>query len=256
MNKPSVDDWDAHWQQFANSASRNPAQIYRHTTLLRLLGQNGAGAGMKLLDIGSGQGDFMVKAAQTWSQAALCGFEMSATGVEMTRQKLPGAAAFVVDLFAPAPEAAPYQNWATHAVCSEVLEHVDDPTAFLRASRSYLADNAVVVITVPGGPMSAYDKHIGHRQHFTRESIARFLSEAGFGVDDVFMAGFPFFNLYRMMVIARGQRLVDEVGTGAENKSSGLAEFFMAVFRTLFRFNLLNTSLGWQVVAVARKLPA
>jgi hypothetical protein len=137
-----------------------------------------------------------------------------------------------------------------------VLEHVDDPTAFLRASRAYLADNAVIVITVPGGPMSAYDKHIGHRQHFTRESISRFLTDADFSVAEVFMAGFPFFNLYRLMVIARGQRLVDEVGTGAETKSSGLAEFFMAVYRALFRFNLLNTSLGWQVIAVARKLPA
>lgn len=256
MSAPEIDDWDAHWKQFADSASRNPAQIYRHDTLLRLLRENGAGEAMRLLDIGSGQGDFMVKAAGAWPEAALCGFEMSATGVEMTRRKLPGASAFVVDLFQPAAEAAPYRNWATHAVCSEVLEHVDDPAAFLRAARDYLADDATLVVTVPGGPMSAYDRHIGHRQHFTRESISRSLQEGGFTVERAMMAGFPFFNLYRLAVISRGEKLVEEVGAGAEGGNSRLAEFVMGVFRGLFPFNLLDTPLGWQVVAVARKSSA
>src|SRR3954469_24346350 len=105
MNTASVDDWDTHWEKFADSASRNPAQIYRHCTMQHLLAEYEAGAAMRLLDLGSGQGDFMVRAAQAWPQASLCGFEMSTTGVEMTRRKVPGAAAFVVDLFQPSPEA-------------------------------------------------------------------------------------------------------------------------------------------------------
>lgn len=252
MNATPVDDWDSHWKQFADSASRNPAQIYRHQTMLRLLRERGASAAMRLLDIGSGQGDFMVKAALEWPRAALCGFEMSTTGVEITRRKLPGAAAFVVDLFQPGAEAGPYRDWATHAVCSEVLEHVDDPAAFLRASRPFLAPDATLVVTVPGGPMSAYDRHIGHRRHFTRESITRYLVESGFSVDHVFLAGFPFFNLYRLTVIARGGKLVEEVRAGARGGTSGLAEAVMGLFRFLFRGNLLDSIFGWQVVAVAR----
>lgn len=256
MNTASVDDWDAHWKKFADSASQNPAQIYRHRTMLHLLAGSGAGAAMRLLDIGSGQGDFMVKAAQTWPPAALCGFEMSETGVEITRRKLPGAAVFAVDLFQPPAEAAPYRDWATHAVCSEVLEHVDEPADFLKAARPYLADGASLVVTVPGGPMSAYDRHIGHRRHFTRESLSRYLEEGGFVVEKVFLAGFPFFNLYRLTVIARGDKLVAEVQAGAEGGSSSLAKVVMGVFRFLFRFNFLATPFGWQVVAVARKASA
>jgi ubiquinone/menaquinone biosynthesis C-methylase UbiE len=256
MNTASVDDWDTHWEKFADAASRNPAQIYRHQTMQRLLAEHGAGSAMHLLDLGSGQGDFMVKAASAWPQASLCGFEMSTTGVEMTRRKLPGAAVFVVDLFQPPAEAVPYRHWATHAVCSEVLEHVDEPAEFLQAARTYLADGATLVVTVPGGPMSAYDRHIGHRRHFTRESLTRYLEEGGFTVEKVFLAGFPFFNLYRMTVIARGEKLVAEVQAGAEGGSSALAGFVMGIFRFLFRFNFLSTPFGWQVVAVARKASA
>ena len=254
MKTPDLDDWDAHWAQFADAASRNPAQIYRHATLLRLLAEPAGHSPVRLLDVGSGQGDFMVKAAHAWPAAALCGFEMSATGVEMTRRKLPGAQALVVDLFQPPPEAAPYRAWATHAVCSEVLEHVDDPAALLRAAHAYLADGARLIVTVPGGPMSAYDRHIGHRRHFTRASIARYLEEGGFQPEHVFMAGFPFFNLYRLTVIARGAKLAGDVRAGARAPASSLAERVMGGFRLLFRFNRLDSRFGWQVVAVARKV--
>ena len=52
------DDWSEHWQSYAKSASENPAQKMRHDIIL------GAIKGLHrsidlLLDIGSGQGDFI-----------------------------------------------------------------------------------------------------------------------------------------------------------------------------------------------------
>ena len=146
-----------------------------------------------------------------------------------------------------------FAGWATDAVCSEVLEHVDSPVDFLKASRRYLADEARLVVTVPGGPMSTFDRHIGHRQHFTRESISRVLNEAGFTVERTCLSGFPFFNLYRLVVIARGEKLATDVSAGHAGASGWLARMVMAVFRGLFRLNWMNSPFGWQVVAVARK---
>src|SRR5690606_32387947 len=143
--------------------------------------------------------------------------------------------------------------WATHAVCSEVLEHVDDPAAFLREARRLLAEDARLVVTVPGGPMSAFDRHIGHRQHFTRASIRRVLEGAGFEVERTWLSGFPFFNLYRLTVIARGERLVRDVESGGRGPTSRLADGVMAAFRGVFRLNLGDSRFGWQVVALARK---
>jgi SAM-dependent methyltransferase len=250
------DDWDRHWDRYAAAAERNPAQQMRHRLVLRLLREGGTGAGRRVLDIGSGQGDLLVRLARQWPQADYAGVELSRKGVGIAQAKLPRARLVVADLFAPPAELAQLTGWATEAVCSEVLEHVDDPAAFLRAARPLLADGARLVVTVPGGPMSAFDRHIGHRRHFTRESIRSVLQAGGFAVDRVRMAGFPFFNLYRLVVILRGARLAADVEEGNAGGSSGLAAVAMRVFRGLFALNLSDSPWGWQVVAVARKAGA
>jgi len=221
--------------------------------LLSLLQRRGRANGLKLLDLGSGQGDFLASAAEAWPQAELVGIELSEVGVLMTRHKVPQARVFTVNLFAPPAELAPLVGWANVSICSEVLEHVDDPVAFLQASRPYLANGATLMVTVPGGPLSAFDRHIGHRQHFTRESIARILEAAGFEVEQVTLAGFPFFNLYRALIIARGDHLVRDATTGPGPASFFFARSMMALFRFLFRANRPDSRFGWQIVAVARK---
>jgi SAM-dependent methyltransferase len=134
-----------------------------------------------------------------------------------------------------------------------VLEHVDDPLAFLKRVRTYLAPGGRLIITVPGGPMSAFDRHIGHRQHFDRQKIRSLLEKAAYSVERTYLAGFPFFNLYRLLVIARGRRLAKDVETKSAGMSPSLARFVMKVFRILFHANLLDSPFGWQVVATARK---
>lgn len=253
MGERCNDDWDAHWGHYAAAASRNPAQQMRHALIAKLLQRGSEGRAAQVLDIGSGQGDLMVKLRPLLPQAKLLGFELSASGVQISQKKVPDATFLVADLFRPPAELQDYLGWATDAVCSEVLEHVDAPAAFLRTARPYLADDARLIVTVPGGPMSDFDRHIGHRQHFTRDLVSGVLKEAGFKVERVYLSGFPFFNLYRGVVIARGKKLASDVDAGQVGFSAWLANMVMMVFRGLFRLNLMDSRFGWQVVAVARK---
>ena len=55
-------------------------------------------------------------------------------------------------------------------------------------------------------------------------------------------------------MIARGKKLAQDV-EGAEGASSGLARLVMRAFNVLFRLTLPDAPFGWQIVAVARKLP-
>src|ERR1700730_3666265 len=107
-----ADDWNVHWEQFAKSASENPAQHYRHRLLVGLLEPVAKASPMRLLDLGSGQGDFLAKANEVWPTAELAGLEMSEVGVLMTRQKVPRARVFTADLFVTQPEVAPLEGWA------------------------------------------------------------------------------------------------------------------------------------------------
>jgi hypothetical protein len=167
---------------------------------------------------------------------------------------VPRATFLVANIFEPPSALKEFSGWATHAICSEVLEHVDDPVSFLKRSREYLAADGRLIVTVPGGPISAFDRHIGHRRHFDRNEISSVLEQAGYAVQRTYRAGFPFFNLYRLLVSARGARLAGDLEARGRGTPSVLAGFMMKVFRVLFHANLLDSPFGWQMVAAARKL--
>jgi trans-aconitate methyltransferase len=244
-----ADDWDRHWDDFSAANSSNPAQDYRRLLCLQLLERRGMPK--HVLDIGSGQGDFLVAAQDRWPTARLAGIEYSEMGVRKTRERVPAAESAVRDLLDGTHAPEPMRGWATHAICSEVLEHVDDDVALLAAAREYLAPGCRLVVTVPGGNMSAFDRHIGHRRHYTPERLRETLQSAGLHVASSVGAGFPFFNVYRALIIARGERLVDDAQGGSDGNPTGLVAAGMKVFDLLFRMNLPRSPWGVQIVAVA-----
>ncbi len=93
--------------------------------------------------------------------------------------------------------------------------------------------------------MSFFDRHIGHRKHYRPEELRALLEGAGLRVERAHGAGFPFFDFYRCVVIARGRKLI---GDAAQQPSPG-ARLAMGAFDLLFRFNLRVR--GWQTLAVA-----
>jgi len=252
LNETHRDDWNTHWDEYSDAASENPAQEYRRKVIVGLLGIDGAGQGARVVDIGSGQGDMARDIRRELPSAQILGLELSRSGVEISRKKVPDATFVVRNLLEQEEIPLELQNWGTHAVCSEVIEHVDDPARLLRNARGYLQSSALLVVTAPGGPMSAFDKHIGHRTHFRPETIRRVLENAGYAVERVDRAGFPFFNLYRCVVILRGRKLIDDVSAERNPSGSWLAKTVMRLFHLLFRMNLGSSPWGWQMVATAR----
>ena len=251
MSAAPPDDWGSHWADYGTANARNPAQEYRQSLLIELLERFGAPE--RLLDVGSGTGEFIQLAARRWPAAELLGLELSSSAVEQARAKLPRATFLARDLV-DGGGAVEGPSWATHAACSEVLEHVDDPATLLRHARDWMAPGCWLVVTVPGGPMSAFDRHIGHRRHFTKAELGRVVAGAGLEVHGLLAAGFPFFNIYRRVVIARGERLITDATAGAERTPSGLlVRAAMAAFRPLFRLNQTDSRFGWQMACIARQ---
>ncbi len=250
------DDWDRHWSAFGDAVAGNPATAYRSRLILKMLGPVPPEA--VVLEIGCGQGEFALGLAQLCPQAEVRGIDASTEGVrrgnEAAAQRGLPAHFAQRDLMEPAQLPESERARATMAICSEVLEHVDHPEVLLRNAAEYLAPGCRLVVTVPGGPRSAFDRHIGHRRHFTAARLRRLLETTGFERVTVARAGFPFFDLYRLVVIVRGKRLIADVerseGTVLDEGASGRALRF---FDRAFRHNLDSSPFGWQLLAVAHR---
>lgn len=249
-NAPSSlkDRWDSHWDRYSTATRSNPGQILRRRLIVRLLGAGGEEPDA-ILDFGCGSGDLIRALASSFPGAAFAGADISESGLDRTRQELPGAALVRYDFAQQSEPPGELREWATHVVCSEVLEHVDDPVRVLANAARCLKPGGRLVVTVPGGPMSAFDRHIGHQEHFTRDWIRDVLERAGFRVEVVAAAGFPVFNLYRLTVLLRGKRLIDDVS----GDPGPLARSVMALFRWFMGMTLFDSPWGWQIVARAQK---
>ncbi len=246
--RTAQDNWDRHWRDYADAAQQNPAQRYRREIACKLLAGHACAGAARILDVGSGQGDLVHDLRREFPQAEVAGLEFSMAGIEVSRRKAPDSRFVQRNLLEPG-DPGDLSNWAQFATCQEVLEHGVDPALFLRNTSAYLAPGCVLIVTVPGGPQSEFDRHIGHREHFTPAQLSALLQSTGFEVELATAAGFPFFNLYRMVVISRGKRLITDVQSGSTNALAGAV---MALFRPLFAMNLLRSPWGWQTLAVAR----
>jgi SAM-dependent methyltransferase len=251
---PDPDDWDHHWDAYGEAAEGNPANVYRHQLVMRLLGRPPAGA--TVLDIGSGQGEFAIHLRETYPDVAVWGVEYSAAGVERSRAAALARRVDVgftqLDLMQPVT-LGPGQPAAGYAVCSEVLEHVADPARLLRNSKTLLTPGCRVIVTVPGGPRSAFDRHIGHHRHFKPAGLRGVLTDAGLTVERVLRAGFPCFNVYKLAVIARGRRLIADVEDRAPGATPSRVELAATGFFDFgFKHSRDDFPLGWQMAAVAR----
>ena len=247
------DDWDSHWAEYSNATELNPAHLYRRRLIRHFLDEDASRPPRRIVDLGSGQGDLIAELSCIFPQAELLGIELSDVGVRIAADKVPTARFLKHDLLQPAPAESFDKGWADYAICSEVLEHLDDPSLFLRNATAFMACGCKLIVTVPGGPMSAFDRHIGHRKHYKTHELRALLNSVGFSTTSVYGAGYPFFNLYRLAVILRGDALIQDVSKWPPLFLRFASISLMCVFRALFLANSMRSNWGWQIVAVAER---
>jgi SAM-dependent methyltransferase len=214
-------------------------------------------AGARILDIGSGQGELAIWLAQEFPKAEIRGVEYSAVGVDRSREAAAEAQVGMRlsfrqrDLLQPQILEDSERHWATVAICSEVLEHVDFPELLLANAREYLDPGCCLIVTVPSGPRTAFDRHIGHRRHFTKRSLSEVLEKSGFEILGLRRAGFPFFNLYKLVVLLRGRALIADLDGDSTARFSRVSDVVQRVFGVAFKWNLDSSPFGWQLYATA-----
>ncbi|HSW70875.1 MAG TPA: class I SAM-dependent methyltransferase, partial [Gammaproteobacteria bacterium] len=188
-----ADNWDNHWQELSKDIYFNtPAVQYRWKCMEKLLDLNSStGSSTHLMDFGCGTGGILEFFFKKYQGIQIKGTDNSTVGLDIAKAKMPLGDFFQADLCSENMALTPEQTgWATHATCSEVLEHLDEPVALLKNVSQFLRKGATLVISVPGGPMSEFDKHVGHRKHYTAKLLEAELNQAGYKVDKIACAGF------------------------------------------------------------------
>ena len=125
----------------------------------------------KLLDAGCGIGVLLRMIRDKYPAVELFGTDFSRVAVDRTR-----GYGFSVER-AVLPDIPFPDNFFTCVVCTEVLEHLDDPAATLREFRRILADDGLVIVSVPKdmGPDHC-DEHV---QDFDEAKLRKAFSESG-----------------------------------------------------------------------------
>jgi SAM-dependent methyltransferase len=244
---PTPDSWEQHWERFGAAAESSPASRYRWRMILELLDLEHQPSGVRMLEIGSGTGKFAEDFYARSREGDYLGLELSRSGIALASRRVPQARFLQRDLLLEATPEQRVDFQATNALCSEGLEHVDDPLLLMRNASAFMGKNCRLIATVPDGPMNAFYRHIGHRRHYRPAELAGILEKAGFQIERAFNAGFPFFDLYRVLVGLRGNSMITDA---LQARPGLLIRIGEAVFDFLFRFNL--TGMGWQTIVVAR----
>ncbi|MBU2490604.1 MAG: class I SAM-dependent methyltransferase, partial [Proteobacteria bacterium] len=132
----------------------------------------------------------------------------------------------------------------------EVIEHVDDPAAFLAHVRASLAEGGSLFLSTQSGKIRPTEVSVGHMCHFTAPELAGLLEEAGFSEVRVWNEGFPFHDLSKALANVNPQATMARFSGsdyGPAERVTSLA------LRLLFLFN--SRTRGAQLYGTARKGP-
>ena len=135
-------------------------------------------------------------------------------------------------------------------VCSEVLEHIDLWKDAL-ANVVRMARNEIL-ITVPGGPLRAMDRKVGHFRHFEGPELIEALEAFGCRVDPLISWGWPVHSAYKSAI----SRVAPDQLYGAFSGGTGYGIGKKLASELLYRVFFINDMFrGGHQLIVHAKVP-
>lgn len=173
---------DASWYEAAYQ-SRDAAIMPLEPGHLFFLSDPQAPRKVRLLDIGCGTGNFL--AAARAAGFAVTGIEPNQNAVRVAKDRYDLREVFAI-LPADFQHAHPLERFDT-ITFFEVLEHQEDPRAFLQVAKALLKENGFVALSVPNGNRwqvgpDPLDRPPNHLTRWRPAALRTFLESNGFQV--------------------------------------------------------------------------
>lgn len=244
-------DWDSLWLQLSSGLSKNPGRKYRHDLIRRSLSKLQISSTSTILDIGCGTGDLLEYLVSDSEFTDCIGVDVSEVGIKIAREAHPNILFALLGLDGDEPFCHEIVKEIDVAICSEVLEHLNDPKITLKWVSKILVPRGHLIITVPAGPMSFLEKYIGHRRHYTKLELETLLNEAGYEAVSIVRSGFPGINLIRLASIIRGKSIIKDLTVSGNSRKS--VDIGIRILSYILKYSFYDSRFGWQLVAIARK---
>lgn len=153
----------------------------------------------RILDIGCGNGTLLRHIRAQFDDAVLFGVEPSQEACRLALSDIASAITCAdIEEFAQSATS----NSFDLLVCSEVLEHVKDPTTVLAIAAKLLKPRGLAIFTVPAGMhhWSIQDEAAGHLRRFEIAQFSGLLNQCGLQVRDLYTWGGPIGSIYNTLI--------------------------------------------------------
>ena len=175
--------YDRMWGQLSDFIRYNPGARHRRRHVFQLLERCSFDS---LLDVGCGNGELLRLIDARWPHKKLTGVDLSSAVVDQNARAAPGMTFVTANI-----EREDLPTGFDVVVCSEVIEHLEDPSIALTRLAKATVPGGHVVITCPTGPLRPTERAFGHVRHPTPDDLSRWAHDAGLDVCELWSWGFP-----------------------------------------------------------------
>ena len=203
-----ADDYDEMWRRLEDFLRYNPGARHRRRLVLRAL-RRYAGGAAEILDVGCGLGEMVAYLGAELPNLHFTGADFSSGAIESCRRRAPQHHWIVADVV---NDDLP-GNYDV-VLCSELLEHLDEPEAALvRIARS-LKPRGTIIVTVPNGKVFATERAVGHVRHPTLPMLHDWFDAAGLDVVEARRWGWPGYLALKYAANIDADRALEAFGSG------------------------------------------
>lgn len=167
-----------HYSALAGLESRNFWFRARNRLIVWALGRYFPGA-RRFLEAGCGTGFVLSGITAAFPALEMTGSEVAAEGLGFAARRAPAARLIQMDA-----RRIPFRGEFDAAGAFDVIEHIEDDRAVLRALREALVPGGGLLLTVPQHPFlwSEYDVRARHVRRYRAADLCAKLTEAGFEI--------------------------------------------------------------------------
>lgn len=187
-----------------------------------------------ICDFGCGNGALLKALGATFPDAALHGIDLSQQQIAQNKKTMNRIKWSSGDINSIGFK-YPFEGLADLAISSEVIEHVENPGAYLVNVSSGIMPGGRLILSTQSGRIYGTEEYVGHVRHWKAAEITEALENAGFVGITAWNEGLPFHDLSKWVANINTEKTIRSFGVseyGAYQKLVCLALRFLFMFNS------------------------